>query len=123
MFDGNFAKRELKEQIIADLEEFISNPPKTSYGQNEMFREIWNERPHFSELSNSPLLYHGHFQWHWQFLHVLPKGSYGKMKLFKGNILLGTPDEHNKQERFDVFRERKEILTQIYHEVFYGKSF
>ena len=63
---------------------------KKETGELQMFKEIWEERPHVSELSGKPLLPIGHFQWHWQFLHVLPKGSYPHYKLKKENIVLGT---------------------------------
>lgn len=91
--------------------------------QAELFRHIWEVRPHFSELSGKPLLRPGHYQWHWQFLHVLPKGIYPKYKLNPDNIILATPEEHDLQETFQKFREKKEELTQEYYKEFYGKEF
>jgi len=91
--------------------------------QREMFEWIWERRPPFSELSGDPLFYPGHPKWHWQFLHVLPKGSYPKFKLNPGNILLGTPEEHDRQEEFDIFRRKKMELTREYYEMFYDKKF
>ena len=82
--------------------------------QKEMFDYVWDSRPHISELSNRPLLPRNHFKWHWQFLHVLPKGSYPKYKLNPENILLALPDEHDRQEQFEVFVEKREELKREY---------
>ena len=49
--------------------------------QAELFNYIWETRPHVSELTGEKLLPKGDFKWHWQFLHVLPKGSYKYYKL------------------------------------------
>jgi len=43
--------------------------------QREMFNWIWENRSHNSELSGKKLLPKSHIQWHWQFLHVLSKGT------------------------------------------------
>lgn len=45
------------------------------------------------------------------------------MKLFAPNILLGTPDEHNNQEQYEVFNERKLILKRVYYKVIFNKNF
>lgn len=85
------------------------------YSQKDMFAEIWDERPHVSELSGDELLPKGHSQWHWQFLHVLPKGSFPKFELKKENILLGTVAEHDHQDQYEVFRKKKvELLKEYY---------
>lgn len=81
----------------------------------ELYNEIWNERPHVSELSGKPLLPKGHYKWHWQFLHVLNKGRFPSMKFRKENILLALPEEHERQDTFPAFTERKEkLLNEIY---------
>lgn len=91
--------------------------------QKELFNYIWETREHVSELSGTPLLPKSHFQWHWQFLHVLPKGTYKKWELNPDNILLGTPDDHNNQESFPKFVELKEKLRREYYKEFYNKEF
>ena len=87
----------------------------TFKNQKEMFEYIWETRPHISELSGKPLLQKGHFKWHWQFLHVLSKNSYPSMKLEPDNILLATPEEHEKQEQYKAFKEKQTELKRIYH--------
>lgn len=83
--------------------------------EKELFLEIWNERPHVSEVSGKSLLPYGHFKWHWQFAHVLNKGRFPSMRLRKDNILLMLPEEHDHQDRHDVFTERKEkLMREIY---------
>lgn len=90
-----------------------------------MFRWIWENRPHGyrSELTGEPLLPPGNSRWHWQFLHVLPKGIYPKFRLNPENIILATPEEHNKQEQFEKFRLKKEELTRQYYRDHYNKEF
>jgi hypothetical protein len=83
--------------------------------QSELFNEIWEEREHVSELSGKPLLPKGHYQWHWQFLHVLSKGSYPSYRLNKENIMLALPEEHAIQERFPAFIEKRDELRRKYH--------
>lgn len=88
-----------------------------------MFEYVWETRPHISELSGKPLLPKGNFKWHWQFLHVLPKGSYPSYRLNPDNIMLGLPEEHEKQEEFMVFRIKYDELKQRYYKEVYNKEF
>ncbi len=69
---------------------------KKPTGELELFLEIWNERPHKSEVSGEPLYYFDVSN----FSHVLPKakGKYPKMKLYKKNIMLKTREEHDLWE-------------------------
>ena len=90
-------------------------------GELAMFKEIWNERPHESEISGESL--YGFDVWN--FAHVLPKGSYGKYRLNKDNIVLMTRDEHHvfdhqthkakADKRFDWVFEKKEIMKAEYN--------
>lgn len=85
-------------------------------GELKVFLEIWRERKKVSELSGKKLLYLGHPQWIFQFLHVLPKGKFPSMRLEKENIMLALPDEHSRQDTFTAFTERKEkLLNKIYN--------
>jgi len=80
-----------------------------------MFMFIWETRPHVSEISGKPLLWHTHYQFYWQFAHVLSKGVYTKYRLNPSNIMLMLPEEHEKQESFEVFRNRRDKLKQEYY--------
>ena len=91
--------------------------------QSRLFNDIWESRTHRSELSGAPLLPKGHPQWHWQFAHVLPKGSYPKWKFEAKNIILCLPEEHSHQEQFPVFIEKRDQLKREYYKEFYGKEF
>lgn len=91
--------------------------------QAEMFQWIWNNRPRVSEISGVPLLPEGHFQWHHQFAHVLSKGSYPQWKLNPHNIMLLLPKEHEHQERYPQFMEKKDHLKREYYRMFYGKEY
>jgi hypothetical protein len=91
--------------------------------QNQLFKEIWEEREHISELSGEPLLPFGHWQWHWCFLHILPKGTYPKWKFEKKNIILGTVKEHENQDHIPEFLKLRERLKAEYYKEFYNKTF
>jgi hypothetical protein len=80
--------------------------------QKEMFDYIWDTREHVSEISGEELLPRGHFKWHWQFLHILPKGSYPSYRLNPYNIMLGLPEEHETQETYEVFK-RAQVELRI----------
>lgn len=95
----------------------------TFKSQSEMFGWIWDNRPHKSELTGKPLLSKGHFQWHWQFLHVLPKGSYPMWRLNPDNIILALPEEHSRQGDFEAFQTKYEELRRRYYGEFYNKEF
>jgi len=86
--------------------------------QKQMFEWIWDNRDHVSELSGFPLFNKNHFQWHWQFLHVLNKQSYPAYSLNPDNILLALPDEHTKQTDYDVFNKKHEQLKLEYYKRF-----
>lgn len=78
---------------------------------------------HRSELSGATLLPKGHPQWHWQFAHILPKGTYPKWKFEEKNIALCLPEEHARQETFPKFIEKRDELKREYYQEFYGKEF
>jgi hypothetical protein len=83
----------------------------------DVFKEIWDERPHISELSGLPLPYGPNNMQNWvkQFLHVINKGRSNDLRLVKRNIMLGTPEEHEHQDQYEAFRQRKiEMLREMY---------
>ena len=81
-----------------------------------MFEYVWATREHISEVSGKALLPRHDYRWPWQFAHILSKGQYPSFKLNPDNIMLMLPEEHEKQERYDLFNERKEALKLIYYE-------
>lgn len=98
---------------------------KKATGELEMFKEIWSEREHVSEVSGE---YLGEVLKPIFFAHVLPKGSYGKYRLRKENIILLTEKEHVQldhavQEIKDnpdwefVFRLREDLKRQYNEEM------
>ena len=89
--------------------------PKSIKNQKDLFEQVWQERAHLSEISGKPLFGKGHPLWHWQFGHVLSKGAYPRYKLNPENIMLMLPEEHEKQESFEAFRERKQVLKEKYY--------
>lgn len=59
-----------------------------------MFKQIWDERPHFCEVSGKPIrFFHPAC-----FSHVLAKGAYPKFRLYKKNIVLCLYEWHHKWE-------------------------
>jgi hypothetical protein len=83
----------------------------------DFFMEIWNERPHESEVSGEylgeePL---AHF-----FSHVCAKGTHPTIRYEKRNIMLMTIKEHHTWdfgsrvgEMWDKVRERQEEMQQL----------
>ena len=71
------------------------NGQKVSASDSKFFHEIWNERPHNSEITGKTLgsEYNPVF-----FSHLLTKGAYPKFRHNKDNILLMTFDEHQEWE-------------------------
>jgi hypothetical protein len=65
------------------------------------FKEIWNERPHYSEVSGEPLGDEFNVCF---FSHILTKGSYPRFRHCKKNILLMSFQEHQEWE----FADRKD---------------
>lgn len=63
-------------------------------GELELFKQIWEERPHVSEVSGRAL---GPFNVSF-FSHILNKGHYPEARLDKENILLKSTDEHRLWE-------------------------
>lgn len=80
-----------------------------------LFLEIWDERPHVSEISGKPLLPKGNMVWNHQFMHILSRGAFPKFKYRKENIMLGLPEEHFYQEKYEAFRIKRDELKELYH--------
>lgn len=71
---------------------------QTALKDRKFFQEIWEERPHYSEISGKFLgdEYNPVF-----FSHILTKAAYPKFRHLKENILLKTFDEHQIWEFSD----------------------
>lgn len=85
----------------------------------ELFNYVWETRPHVSEISGDPLLPKGHSQWHFQMMHLLSKNTYPKFKFRSECIILGLPHEHDHQDSYPIFVERREQARQLYNQEFY----
>jgi len=83
--------------------------------QQQLFEHIWENRPHVSEVSGKPLLNKNNYAFHWQFCHILSKGAYPEYKLKEENIILMLPEEHEHQESFEIFQDRKQKLKEQYY--------
>lgn len=92
-------------------------------GELDLFKQIWTERPHESEVSGE-LLYEFSPAY---FAHLLSKGAYPGFRLKKENIILMTFEEHQlfdhqthkakKDKRFDwVFAKKEELKSEYYQE-------
>ena len=64
---------------------------KNRTAQKDLFLKIWNERPHYSELSGK---YLGEEPNSWFFAHILSKGAAPNLKYDPRNIMLVTKEEH-----------------------------
>lgn len=78
--------------------------------QVEVFQLIWEDRPHVSQISGLPLVPEPDDKtdelamkaWIRQFSHLLPKGTYRRLKSDQRNIWLKTSAEHDFWERHKV---------------------
>ena len=68
--------------------------------QKEMFELVWANREHKCQFTGEDLNKVPKWQWHWCFLHVLPKGQYPLWKLNPHNIILGWPEFHVAADNF-----------------------
>jgi hypothetical protein len=96
----------------------IKKKPRKPTGELEVFKEIWEERPHVSEVSGLTI-YRFDIRC---FSHILTKGAYGRFRLKKDNILLVTPEEHNQwefgdrsQPKWEWVKGRAEALKEEYY--------
>lgn len=91
--------------------------------QLALFKEIWNEREHVSELSGDKINMFDVFCFH----HILTKAAYPKFLLFKSNIIILTRAEHRmvhdhsfedlikKDIRWAEIERRYNILKTMYN--------
>ena len=91
--------------------------------QLALFKEIWNEREHVSELSGDKINMFDVFCFH----HILTKAAYPKFLLFKSNIIILTRSEHRmvhdhsfedlikKDIRWAEIERRYNILKTMYN--------
>lgn len=92
-------------------------PIKRKYkasGEMEVFKMIWNERERVCFCCNKKLLGELHPSY---FSHVLAKGTYGKFRLLKDNIVLCCVNCHNEWEFTDrsdkKFERKKELYLEL----------
>lgn len=95
------------------------NSSKVSHDQmKNFFISIWNERPHYSEVSRvrlngepSTLYFH----------HILPKSKYKEVAYKRDNIILLTAEEHANVEidiyRYDEVNKRRQNLLDKYYNI------
>jgi len=95
---------------------------KPPTGQLDMFKEIWSERPHVSELSGEKIIFDVKC-----FHHILTKQAYPKYLLYKPNIILLTRNEHRmvhdfsfedlikKDVRWAAVEKKYQLLKHLYN--------
>lgn len=99
--------------------------------QIEVFHEIWDERPHISELSGESLewVQVDSDLWRCLFMHVLNKNNWPLYRTYKKNILLGLPREHalidtgtkdqREQYRIEKFNEGIVVMWSVFYNLQY----
>jgi len=75
-----------------------------------MFLEIWEERPHYSEISGT---YLGNEALTYMFDHALEKETHPQFKYTKENIILCTLEEHHAKTGGHPLNEHKKLIEQI----------
>ena len=84
-------KKPLVSTSIHERKTVRPKPKKGVTGELELFKSIWNERPHISEISGLPIQRFDPTSFH----HILTKGAYPEARLDKDNIIIVTRGEHN----------------------------
>lgn len=79
------------------------------------FKELWNNEPHYSELSGKWLGNENSSAfWH----HILPKSSFKEAEFDRDNIIRLTLDEHNEVEanptKYEIINKKREKLLEKY---------
>lgn len=83
---------------MSDIFSIRPKEPSKDTDQTRVFREIWDEREHKSEISQIPLAYNFQPSMFFVFSHVMSKGSCPKLLLDKDFIVLMTLREHQLWE-------------------------
>lgn len=76
---------------------------KKATGEMDLFKQIWDERPHVCFVSGNKLKFSPHI-----FFHILGKGAFAKYRLERKNILLVCPEYHDDWHRMT----RAEMLAK-----------
>lgn len=85
--------------------------PKVSKDKQwEFFYEIWNERPHYSEVSGE---YLGEEPYSYMFDHAMEKSKYPEHAFNKDNIILCTLLEHSSKTNGFPKPKHKELIEKI----------
>ncbi len=96
----------------------IKKKPRKVTGELLVFKMIFSEREHVSEVSGIKIeAFDVRI-----FSHILPKSTYPKYRLLKENIIIITPEEHQEWEfgsrtdsKWDHVKEKAEELRQRYN--------
>lgn len=88
------SKKEIKFDGLINKVVKYNFKPRKKTGELKIFKEIWNEREHVSQVSGKHL---GEFNVCF-FSHILNKGHYPRFRLDKRNIVLKTTKEHQSWE-------------------------
>jgi len=111
---SNYLRSNLRKPISSQRK-----PKKIQYrrkrdGQTEIFKEIWEERPHICQVTG---VYLGDVAEAIFFSHVIPKSICNKLRLDKRNIWLVHPDVHHKWEfgdkRLPMFEEKLAVYNEL----------
>lgn len=80
---------------------------RDSREMRELFLQIWNERPRYSEVSGEWL---GNAPLTWMFDHLLEKSKYPQFRLEKNNIALVTFEEHEAKTNGHPLPKHQELI-------------
>lgn len=91
---------------LFDIQPIDQNQPESELVS--VFREIWDEREHVSQISGAPLNFHFNGAMFFVFSHLHSRGSCPSLRLSKENIWLKTYEEHSYWEH-----NKEQIRLQI----------
>lgn len=117
VWSGGMCKNHIpKKQLVKRINVAKMETKKDDYEKMcEFFKQIWNKKPHKSEISGD---YIGPEPLSIYFHHILPKEKYPEAKFDEENIILLTWQEHDQVEmdmfRFHEVNERRNVLKVKY---------
>ena len=112
--------------VLTNLKKQAIQRKRKVTGEGELFKEIAQERPHICFVTGTPILHITH----WNFLHVVSKGSNPALRLLKENIVLGQRWVHDiydngdraKLEKYEGYHKMIEIHDRLIREYYDSKE-
>lgn len=89
--------------------EFARKAGRTATGELALFRELYEEQRGRCAITGEPLLPPADANFYKQGSHILPKGAYGRARLWRCNVVLVLKSEH---DRWEAEKNKEKLVEQ-----------